>query len=169
MLDLIIGMTFTNNKTLCFFLFVGLLVYPSSVHAQSQSELEQRVNVEIRDTHILIVHLFQTEINGELTRSGSLMPMYFHRENRIIAQSVVKTKKSLTVIKSDIQNALDRIDPNTMGIEQGIPWSAHPNNSNEKWSYWTFTDNTSKAKIYFEIMYKMREKEILFTSYPYDF
>lgn len=162
-------MIFTTKKILFFYLFISFFAYTSSGHAQSQSELQQRINVEIRDTHIIIVHLFQTEINAEMVRSGSLVPMYFHGEDRILAQSVAKTRKSLESIKIDVHNALDRVDPYALGIEQGIPWSDRPTNSNEKWSYWIFTDPTSKAKIYFEIMYKVQEKEVLFTSYSFDF
>jgi hypothetical protein len=158
-----------DKKNIILVLIAFLISFTNISFSQSLDEIEQRVNVEIRDTHILIVHLFQSEINGNLTSSGSLMKANIHGQERILAQSVIETQKSLEGIKINVSDALDRVDPDALGKEQGIPWSDHPSNSNEKWTYWIFTDPFSKAKIYFEITYKVQEKNLIFTSYPYDF
>jgi len=152
---------------ICTLLF--MLPFVIEIKAQTTEEIENRISVEIRDTHILTVHLFQSEIEGTISRSGSLMRAQIHGEERIIAQSVIQTTKSLEQIKINAQDALNRVAPNALKMEQGIPWSDHPTNNNEKWTYWIFTDPYSDAKFYFEITYKFNESEILFTSYPYDF
>lgn len=146
-----------------------LLFFAIEAKAQSTEEITNRIEVEIRDTHILLVQLFQSEINGKITRSGSLMRGNVHGQERILAQSVIESEKRLWAIKINVRDALDRLPTDVFKIDQGIPWSDHPINNNEKWSYWVLTDPISQAKIYFEINYKVREREILFTSYPYDF
>jgi len=146
-----------------------ILSFIVEIKAQTAEEIKNRINIEIRETHILVVQLLQTEIEGTISNSGELMRSYIHGEDRIIALSVIQTHKSLEQIKVDAQNALNKVEPDALKREQGIPWSSHPTNSNEKWTYWIFTDPISEAKFYFEIIYKIQEKEIIFTSYLFDF
>lgn len=156
--------------TIIFFIFASFYI---NINAYAQTiedheSYQNYINTEIRDTHILYLHLLQSEINGEVLNSANIS--YFEENNRIyvVAQSLIKTNKNFEAIRSDVENTMSRLSKESewISLSRSNIWSSMINDS-QKSTSWTITDLTSNSKMEIVIYYLINEKEIIVSTVPH--
>lgn len=137
-----------------------------NVISQSLDEFEEYINVEVRDTHILYVHLLQSEIGGEVTTSAKIS--YMEENNRIyvFAQSVIKTDKDFDTIRSDINRAMARLDESEyVSLSRSRMWQ-YMSNGTQLGTTWTISQRSTRDKAEIAIYYSIADKELIVALIP---